>query len=82
MLAVAGEPGAALLKVQHDRDEICNAYISAFEDPEERQEYTCNCCRAFIRQIGPVVALTPDCRVHRPWIENNLKRFTTIREEG
>jgi len=51
--------GATLLAVDHDRDAIWDAYLNAFPE-ETRQEHNCNCCKAFIRQIGNVVAVKPN----------------------
>ena len=50
---------AMLLAVDHDRDEIWDIYLQAF-DETTRQEHNCNCCKAFIRQIGNVVTIDPD----------------------
>jgi hypothetical protein len=56
---MAGEP---LFVVAADRDVIWAAYLAAFPagtDPmfRERTEHDCSCCRAFIRSMGPVVAV-------------------------
>lgn len=50
----ASDPGNALLRVEYDRDEIWNTYLNAFPE-ETRQEHNCNCCKAFIRQVGGAV---------------------------
>lgn len=52
----------ALFVVDSDRDAIWEAYLGAFPpgtDPlyRKRTEHDCACCRAFIRAVGPVVAI-------------------------
>jgi hypothetical protein len=50
---------ARLLAVDVNLDEIWEVYLNGFSE-ETRQEHRCNCCRAFIRQIGNVVIIDPD----------------------
>lgn len=51
-----------LFVVNSDRDAIWQAYLDAFPEGtnpifRERTEHDCSCCRAFIRDIGAVVAI-------------------------
>lgn len=46
-----------LFEVNLDRNTLINAYLNTFEDPEERQEHNCNCCKSFLRNYGNVVAI-------------------------
>lgn len=48
-----------LLQVDSDRDAIWLEYLMAFPE-ESRQEHNCNCCKAFIRQMGSVVVIDPN----------------------
>jgi hypothetical protein len=44
--------------VDIDRDKIWETYINSFADnPEEMQGHNCNCCKAFLRQIGGMVVI-------------------------
>ena len=43
-----------LFVVGYDRDIIWQTYIEAFSEAT-RQEHNCNCCKAFIRQVGGAV---------------------------
>lgn len=52
------DSGATLLAVDHNRDLIWDAYLNAFPEALQ-QEHNCNCCKAFVRQIGNVVAINP-----------------------
>lgn len=40
-----------------DKDLLWNTYIDSFTDPAKKQEYTCNCCRSFIRNYANVVVI-------------------------
>jgi len=40
-----------------DRDLIFEKYLGGFEDPEEKQIHTCNCCKSFLRQYAGVVMI-------------------------
>lgn len=56
---MAGEP---LFTAGADRDAIWEAYLGAFPPGSNpvfraRTEHDCSCCRAFIRAVGPVVAV-------------------------
>lgn len=42
-----------------DADELWNVYISAFPC-RDRQEYTCNCCKRFIKEFGALVYIDSD----------------------
>ena len=59
--------GTPLFVVDYNRDAIWQAYLNGFEDPVERQEHNCSCCRSFIRQIGPVVMLREDLSIVSIW---------------
>lgn len=63
---MAGKEGSALLNTAYDRDAIWKAYFDAF--PEEfKQSNNCNCCQAFIRQIGGIVVIGNDNTRHTLW---------------
>lgn len=66
MLERSKSPGHALLMVKYDRDEIWNAYLTGFPEPEQ-QEHNCNCCKSFIRQLGGAVLLTPGLDIVGLW---------------
>lgn len=38
-----------------DPDELWEAYLSGFEDPEIRQQHNCHCCKSFIKKYGGLV---------------------------
>lgn len=55
-----------LLTVSYDRDVIWQCYLDSFAE-EHRQEHNCNCCKSFIRQVGGVIAIDSNNRVHTLW---------------
>jgi hypothetical protein len=55
-----------LFVVDYDRDSIWDAYLEAFAEAE-RQEHRCNCCKAFIRQVGGAVIINADLSVTTVW---------------
>lgn len=55
-----------LYYVNVDRDKIWEVYLSGFA-PEKKQENTCNCCKAFLRQFGGIVAITSDLKRISLW---------------
>lgn len=57
---------AVLYCVDANRDGIWECYLNAFPEAE-RQEHTCNCCKAFIRQVGNVVTIGTDNQVCTLW---------------
>lgn len=38
-------------------DELWEAYLSGFSDPEIRQQHNCHCCKSFIKRYGGLVAI-------------------------
>ena len=54
-----------LYRVDVDRDILFNIYLDAFP-VEERQGYTCNCCKHYLRTYGGVVAII-DGKIHTMW---------------
>lgn len=55
-----------LFVVNYDRDVIWEAYLNTFPEAE-RQEHRCNCCKAFIRQVGGAVIINSDLSVTTVW---------------
>lgn len=54
-----------LYKTSASKEDLWNAYLSF---PEEvRQEFNCNCCKQFIREIGGVVVINSDLSVKSIW---------------
>lgn len=51
-----------LFVVAYDRDTIWETYLNAFAEVS-RQEHNCNCCKAFIRQVGGAVNI--DARTNK-----------------
>lgn len=49
-----------------DKEVIWNTYLNAF-DVEERQGYTCNSCRSFIKNYGGAVVLEEDFSLRSIW---------------
>jgi hypothetical protein len=70
LVAQSKTKGNALLVVDYNRDEIWDAYINAFPE-EDRQGHNCNCCKAFIRQVGAMVLLKPDLSLTSVWDEES-----------
>jgi hypothetical protein len=70
LIELSNTKGNALLNVEYNRDEIWNAYINGFPE-EERQGHNCNCCKAFIRQVGTIVLLKPDLSITSVWDEES-----------
>ena len=58
--------GGTLFTVEYDRDAIWLTYLDQFI-PELKQEHTCNCCKAFIRQAGGVVVILEDNSLGTVW---------------
>src|SRR5215217_3327930 len=50
------QTNVALFQVDVPKEMLWDTFINAFS-PELRAEYTCNCCRSFIRAYGNIVAL-------------------------
>src|SRR5690348_16749083 len=62
-----------LFVVDIDPDELYDAYLAAFPEGtnplfRERTEHDCSCCRNFIKNLGPVVALV-DGEMRTVWDE-------------
>ncbi len=56
----------ALFYITINRDRIWEEYLDGFEDPVEKQEHNCNCCKSFLRQWAGVVAIV-DNKVVSIW---------------
>lgn len=61
-----------LFRVNVSKDELWEKYLSSFPDGSnpiylERTEHDCNCCKSFIRNIGNVVAIDENMKVHTVW---------------
>jgi hypothetical protein len=54
-----------LFKVDLDRDILFDTYLEAIP-LEERQHYTCNCCKSFLRNYGDIIAII-DGEIHTLW---------------
>ena len=52
---VAGHP--ALFIVDIPKEDLWNAYLENFDDPDEKQEHNCSCCRGFIKNYGGLVTI-------------------------
>ncbi len=55
-----------LFVVDYDRDAIWLQYLDTFAEAD-RQEHNCNCCKAFIRQVGGAVIINPDLSLTTVW---------------
>ena len=55
-----------LFVVDYDRDAIWLQYLESFAEAD-RQEHRCNCCKAFIRQVGGAVIINPDLSLTTIW---------------
>ena len=55
-----------LFVVDYDRDDIWLQYLDTFAEAD-RQEHRCNCCKAFIRQVGGAVVINPDLSLTTIW---------------
>ena len=75
-----------LFVVNADRDTIWETYLEAFPADSNkvfrvRREYDCSCCRAFIRAVGPVVAIQNGAMT-TIWDLNGLPEpFQTVADE-
>lgn len=49
-----------------DREVIYQIYLAAFPE-HERQEYTCNCCKSFLRQYGGIVSIDDQYNMVSIW---------------
>lgn len=47
----------ALFYITINRDRIWEEYLDGFDDPIEKQEHNCNCCKSFLRQYAGIVAI-------------------------
>lgn len=56
-----------LFNVDYDRNEIVEIYLDGFATPELRREHNCSACKAFIRQVGGMVAIVPGKRPMTLW---------------
>lgn len=50
-----------------DRDELWNTYLNGFEDPIEKQEHNCHCCRSFIKNYGNIVIIDKNHCISTIW---------------
>ena len=55
-----------LFVVDYNRDDIWLQYLDTFAEVD-RQEHNCNCCKAFIRQVGGAVIINADLSVTTVW---------------
>lgn len=63
--------GAAFL-VKVERNEVYEAYLANLPD-DKRQEYTCNCCKNFLREYGnAVIVAQEDCKVRSLFWDEGL----------
>lgn len=65
------ESGAVLLVTDWNGHALAEAYVDAYlpeDNPmfRERREHDCNCCKAFVRKVGNVVAII-DGKQHTIW---------------
>ena len=67
-----------------DKDELWNTYLESFPEGtnpiyNKRTEHDCSCCKQFIRNIGNVVALTPEGGVISIWdIDITNQAYQTV----
>lgn len=59
-----------------DKDMLWDTFLSNFPD-ELKQEYTCNCCRQFIRNYGDLVAIV-DGKMTSIWKFSTEEPFITV----
>lgn len=64
--AQMGKKGV-LLQTDVDRSAVWESYLNGFEDPTEKQDNNCNCCKSFIRQVGNVVIIENDFTLSTVW---------------
>jgi hypothetical protein len=79
-----------LFRVEYDRDGIWEHYLGCFPDGSdpmfrERTEHDCQCCKAFIRQFGNVIAIHPDTFEvvsiwDLPWEDGFEDRYRVVAE--
>lgn len=56
-----------LFVVNATNEEMWETYLSAYEEGAERQSFTCNCCKSFIRQWGNIVEIGKNGILHSIW---------------
>lgn len=65
-----------LFKVKlEDKDQLWEAYLAGWDNPEEKQYHNCNSCKSFIRQFGNVVGIR-DGKIISVWdteVEDEFK---------
>ena len=77
---LAGE-STNLFLTNVDRDLLWETYLNSFEDPTERQEHNCNCCRQFIKNYGNIVGVV-DGKMVSIWnFETKATDFTSTVKE-
>jgi hypothetical protein len=52
------DPGTKLYSVSTEG--LFDHYLESFDDPVERQQHNCNCCRHFIKKYGGLMVLSPN----------------------
>jgi len=55
-----------LFTVEVDKDKIYQLYLDGFDNPDIKQEHTCNCCKSFLRQFAGIVTIV-DNKVVSIW---------------
>ena len=65
-----------MYKVDIDREDLWQAYLSGFDSEEARSHYNCNACRMFIVRYGSLVILNNNAKTQSVfWNENEVPEF-------
>lgn len=75
-----------LVRVDLSKDDVYENYLAFFPEGtnnvfKERQEYDCNTCKQFIRNIGGVVAIDSHLKIHTVWdITTGVETYDIVAE--
>lgn len=65
-----------MYKVDIDREDLWQAYLSGFDSEEAKSHYNCNACRMFIVRYGSLVILNNNAKTQSVfWNENEVPEF-------
>lgn len=56
-----------LFQTEVTKDEIYETYLNSYDDPDERQNHNCNCCRRFLRKYANIVFIGADYTLKSIW---------------
>jgi hypothetical protein len=65
--AVVLKNNTGIFKLDTNKNELWEAYLSGFATPELRQEHNCSCCRHFLRDYAGIVVINPDYTLTNLW---------------